>query len=405
MKVGIYLSGLGETFTHETAERYAKRFARQWDFFNADEAATYEIYTDKFEYDKQHQLVCNRISIIETSNGISKVVYKIYEYSYAAILTKKFKSKNALSKSWLLFLGVCGKLPSMLWNMVGHKGASSYDARFRREALYLFLLFFIVSLGIIILLPSALTVLVSIVVQDEWLTKWVAKQAVGIKSIHNILRLITNLTALLILLMPGFNDSIISLACEFVSASNYLEKGSTKQTIHGQMDMLLEQIVKTEGVDCEVYIHSYSFGTLISLDYLFPFGTEPSERMKRHFKGLITIGNPFDFISIYFPQFFKGRNLKLKDSVNWINVYSLSDALASNFRCRHDCGEAEYSFDEEAPRPINIEYEVANVDMNIVSQFFTLYSLRAHGNYWDKDDDGQSCLRLIIPEMKNRLML
>ena len=34
MKVGIYLSGLGEAFTHETLEKYANRFARQYDFEN-----------------------------------------------------------------------------------------------------------------------------------------------------------------------------------------------------------------------------------------------------------------------------------------------------------------------------------------------------------------------------------
>lgn len=400
MKIGIYLSGLGETYTKESVEKYARRFARQYDFANPDEVPSYEVHVDKFEYDKQHQLVCNRVVISEVKDGAAQAVYKFYEYPYAAILTRNFKAKNALIKSLLLFIGVCSKLPLMIYRLFYAGKNVGYQPRFRGQTLYLFLLFFIVSLGVLFLLPAAVAVLLNLLKQDTWLNTWVTARGWDFLVFENFLKLITNITALLILLMPGFNDTIVSLACEFVSASNYLERGDMKQTIHGQMDILIEQILKEEGKEAELYFHSYSFGTLVCLDYIFPYGLKPSVRLQQHLKGLITIGSPIDFIKVYFPKFFSGRNMQLNDQMEWINVYSLADALASNFRTKGDEGAAEYSFDMNARKPFNVRYEVANTDVNIVTQFFTLYALKAHGSYWEKEDDGQSCFRELIPAMK-----
>jgi len=217
-------------------------------------------------------------------------------------------------------------------------------------------------------------------------------------------QIITDVTALFVFFIPGISDAIVSVACEFVSASDYLELGLTKQSIHGQLDILIERIVAQEGPDVEICMHCYSFGSLVALDYLFPYGTEPSARVHEFVKGLVTIACPFDFIAVYFPKFFEGRHVSNMDKLKWINVYSLADALASNFRKSDTAGEADYSFQKNAPIPKNINYDVANIRMNIMMQFVTLAALQAHGNYWD-GKGGQSCLRLVIEAMAKENLL
>ncbi|MFL9836199.1 hypothetical protein ABS768_01735 [Flavobacterium sp. ST-75] len=405
MKIGVYLSGLGDAFTKESAEKYVRRFAREYDFDNPEHIASYQLHLERFEFDTELHLSCNRIVVTELKGEKTKVIYKFYEYSYAGLLTRNFRTKNTLKKTLLLFLGVCSKFPLMLFRLFYVGKNVGYRHRFRGQVLYLFLLFFIVSLGILILLPIAIAVVLTLLEKNYFLKSLADELCLNLEILKYWLTLFTNLTALLILLMPGVNEKIVSLACEFVSASDYLEKGATKQAIHGQLDLLIEQIINEEGSKTELYFHSYSFGTLICLDYIFPYGVKPSVRLKQHLKGLITIGSPIDFIKVYFPKFFKGRNLMLNEQLEWINVYSMADALASNFRSRANEGPAQYSFEENALKPINVRYEVANTRMNLISQFFTLYALKAHSNYWEANDFSQSCFRELIPVMKERNFL
>lgn len=49
---------------------------------------------------------------------------------------------------------------------------------------------------------------------------------------------------------------------------------------------------------------------------------------------------------------------------------------------------------------INLYNEIANVKMNIINQIITLASIKAHTCYWDQEDDGQSCLRVVTNEIK-----
>lgn len=304
----------------------------------------------------------------------------------------------------MLFTNVCSKLPLMFYRLFYAGKDIGYQPRFRGQTFYLFFIFFIISLGVLFLLPAAFAVFLNVVNQDQWL-KGLFENKINYETLEKTLKIIVNFTALVILVFPAINTSIISLACEFVSASNYLERGRTKQTIHGQMDILIEKIVEEEGDNCEICFHSYSFGTLICLDYIFPFGIRPSTRLQKHLKGLITIGCPIEFVKVYFPKFLTGRNIIMNDNIKWINIYSLADALGSNFRKQNDQGIAEYSFQSNTIKPINIQYEVTNTNVNIITQFFTLHALKAHSSYWDYEDDGQNCFRNLIPLMKDHELI
>ncbi|MBC8884069.1 hypothetical protein H9X57_14160 [Flavobacterium piscinae] len=61
----------------------------------------------------------------------------------------------------------------------------------------------------------------------------------------------------------------------------------------------------------------------------------------------------------------------MENKIQWLNVYSLSDALSSNFRKDATRGESEYGFKDSSIKPENINYEItADKSQNI----FTILS-------------------------------
>ena len=403
-RIGIYLSGLGNAFVHESAEKYADRFKNEYDFQNPEVSAEYDLRVNRFEFDGKTNLVTNRVCIEEKFQGQSRTIYQFYEFDYAPVLTRSFKSSNALIRLLTLLTKVVVKIGPMFMRLFYINKSVGYPVRFRGQTLYLFFIILVIGAAITTLVPSAVVALLNLKIKSALVSEVETAHPNLISQIKYIAQIITDITALFVFFIPGVSEAIVSVACEFVSASDYLELGLTKQSIQGQLDILIERIVTQEGPDVEICIHSYSFGSLIALDYLFPYGNKPSEHVQKYVTGLVTIGCPFDFIAVYFPKFFEGRYIPTQSGLKWMNVYSLSDALASNFRKKNDAGEAEYSFQKDGPLPANINYDVANIRMNAVTQFFTLAALKAHGTYWD-GKGGQSCLRLIISAMVSAQMV
>ena len=105
--------------------------------------------------------------------------------------------------------------------------------------------------------------------------------------------------------------------------------------IQGNFDALVEYIVENEE-NPNIHLHTYSFGSIIALDALFPIGTEPCTNILNNIKLLITVGAPYEFIDNYYPNFYTDRTDKMSEKIEWINVYSTMDAFASNFRKDND---------------------------------------------------------------------
>lgn len=401
-KIGIYIPGLGEDYRKESAEKYAQRLLKQLDYNNSNSKPEYDCSIEKVKYDVKDELYTNQITIFEKLDGSKKVIYKLYEYQFSKVLTGQFDKQNVLMKSLVLFSNVLAKLPLILWRIVNTQSGVGYQTRYRGETLYIFLLFLLMSLAVIFLLPAAIGLILTAVGNNADLKNLIERIGIQPVDLKKVSQIILNFTAILLVLVPGVNVVITSLATEFTCASSYLNTGDRKQKIHGQIDRLLEFITEREGDDVELTFHSYSFGSIIILDYLFPYGIPPSSRLMKNVKGLVTIGCPYDFIYTYFPGFFDNRDVSLSPNLQWINVYSLKDALGSNFRKTATNGNAEYSVCKDAVLPNNFNYEVVNIKMTLLFQLITLYSIKAHTCYWDQEDDGQSCLRLITREMVNR---
>ena len=400
MKIGIYISGLGQSFVNESIEKYAERLKNELGF-NTN-GIEYEIKTEIKNYTAERETTV--VSISE-KNKLNKVIYKIYDFKYHEILTEKFNSYSILKKNLWLFLMVVKKFPILLKRVFI---PASHNKPF--QTLYIFSIFMIIACAVLLLIPSTLSVVVNFAKNQEVSKVILAfKHLFNIKdipfisksSIENISKGILSVTALLLLVLPNANLLITNLATEFVCANDYMEHGIQRLVLQGNLELLVDYISENE-TDCKIHFHTYSFGSIIAIDYLNPFGNIVSRNAKMFCEAIITIGTPFEFIKSYYPNFYQNRTTELGNQLCWINVYSIADALATNFRKDSKIGEAQFGIDQSSNKPININYEVAPLNKIGIIDFFLLYSIKAHGMYWDPKTEGQSCLRLVYKELYQR---
>lgn len=396
-KIGIYISGLGQSFFQESVEKYATRFKNELNYNSL--GVKYDLKTEKITYSDDNESTV--VSIIETKDNKENIVYKFYDFKYRDSLTKNFKSYNILFKNLLLLLLVVKKFPLLLRRLF------IFDSYSRTgQTFYVFSIFFVISLAILFLIPSSF-VFVKDFILKYLIDKPETKQIVNKDTVTTILNFLSNfsimfivpVTTLLLLIVPESKTIVTNLATEFASLDNYIQYGEQSQCILGNMDLLIEYIVEHES-DSEIHIHSYSFGTILAYDLLFPIGNVPSTNSKERIKLLITIGSPYEFVKAYYPNFYNNRSLIMEDRVQWINVYSISDAFATNFRKDGVIGPSEFGILHSKLSPINLNYEIAPVQKFSLFNFITLYHLKIHQHYWDKTSQGQSCMRMIYNEMK-----
>lgn len=396
MKVGIYIDGLGQSVAEENAISYATRLKNELNYHHT--GVEFDL---KVERILLKELDTNAITIFQVGKQ-QKAVYKLFEFDYSEMLTKDFNTKNILYKNYLLFSIVFKKFPILLKRIIFP--TKGYNFTF--QTFYIFTLFFVIAAAILFMIPSTIAVLSNFSVP-----KGVADFIKDYHWLHNIASYIKNkctifntehfvsLIALIILVIPNANSIITRFASEFVSAHLYLQFGHKKQDITGKIDDLIEYITENED-NPEIHFHTYSFGTLVAIDYLFPYGQEANGNMLERTKGLITIGSPYDFINSYYPNHYLERNSALESQdIKWINVYSISDALGSNFRNQPKKGDSDYGIGKNKLKPININYEVANLNSTSFFNFILLNNLKIHGMYWSTSTGGRSCLNPIYMKM------
>ncbi|WP_291131752.1 hypothetical protein [Flavobacterium sp. UBA7682] len=378
-KIGIYLTGLGQSFQQESVEKYAARFKNE---MNLNSDSNYHLKVEKVNYtDEQTSTV---VSIINEVND--EVVYKFYEFKYKELLTERFNKYNILIKNFFLFFLVVRKSPIVLLRLF-----KSDSYRRTGQTFYVFAIFFLVSVAIIFLLPSVILFVSELKGIDKTVKPFLS-------SLTNISAVFIPFVTFLLLVTPQSKTLITTLATEFACADSYIQYGAQSQVVLGNLDLLIEYIQEKEE-DSKIHMHSYSFGTLIAIDLLFPIGNVPARNSKDLVELLITIGTPYEFINAYYPNFYSKRSKEMDDKIKWVNVFSISDALATNFRKDATDGAAESGIKDSVLRPINVNYEIASFQSNGFFNFFTLHHIKAHKLYWDESVQGQSCMRKTYNEM------
>lgn len=402
MKAGIYIPGLGEAFVQQSTLNYATHFMHELDQNRSDAAERFSLKQEKESFGPEPGLETNVVSITRQNGAAEELVYRFYDFNYAAVLTRRFDRYNVLLKALFLFGLVLNKFPLTLYRLFFINRSQAYSGKFRLISVYAMFILLILALFGLSLVPASITVLSEFAKTED------AKSLISIdfdqSPLYSWLKTISlNLvavSAVLYTIIPSARNFLSLLAAEFVSANQYLSYGLEAQSIHGQFDRLIEYIAEKEGPDCRIQIHAYSFGGVIAMDHVFPIGNTPSTRLKQMLETVITVGFPYDFINNYYPRFYAQRNTEMNMRFQWFNVYSASDALGTNFRGNNLAEEAEYGIAGIGHLPKNIRYELNNQNPYNPFHFLFLQSLKAHQCYWDDNPSGQSCLRKVLLELK-----
>ena len=78
-KVGIYISGLGQSVHQESVEKYALRFKNELSY--NDTGSKYELKTEKIFYTQERESTV--VSILKSKNNDEtegKLIYKLYDF-------------------------------------------------------------------------------------------------------------------------------------------------------------------------------------------------------------------------------------------------------------------------------------------------------------------------------------
>ena len=203
------------------------------------------------------------------------------------------------------------------------------------QTFYMFIMFLIMAIAVLFLLPSML----SLINEIEFFK--IHNLKINLDWFSELSKFTIPITTFLILFIPESTTLLTKVAAEFTTIDNYIQYGEQSQIIQGNLDALVEYIVENEE-NPTIHLHTYSFGSIIALDALFPIGTEPCTNIQNNIKLLITVGAPYEFIDSYYPNFYSERTDKMSEKIEWINVYSTMDAFSSNFRKDNSAGKAQY---------------------------------------------------------------
>lgn len=206
------------------------------------------------------------------------------------------------------------------------------------------------------------------------------------RSTFNLEAIILILTALGLVTRASLKELISRIGMEASGALGYIAYNMKSGAMLGAVDHLVNDAheqARAHGIRYgRVHIIGYSFGSVISLDSLFPRGGQTPPPSASAIDGLVTIACPFDFIRSYWPDYFMNRGQIDGAPKRWLNIYRRDDILASNFN-------------DGAGKPRGVGIKGANERMpeNFLfgpdepagADALLLQGFRAHGDYWSKE--------------------
>jgi hypothetical protein len=394
MPTAIYISGLGQSANKESVEKYAARYIKELEYSTS--GINYYTKVEKIYYNDDQSSLAVRIfqhPKEQQKSDKDTLIYTFYDFEYNELLNQKFQNKNLLFKNIALLLLVIRKFPRVIMSL-SNKTAFTKGG----QTFYMFLLFLIMALAVLLVIPSLFGFVDG---TNLFFIKKYLNDDLGniLRDIRDFSLKMLPITSLAIIFIPESSTLLNKVAAEFSTIDNYIQYGEQAQIIQGNLDALIEYIVENEE-NPSIHLHTYSFGSVIALDALFPLGNEPSTNIQNNINLLITVGAPYEFINNYYPNFYSKRINVMSEKIEWINVYSIMDAFASNFRKDNKVGEAKYGIMGRKEVPINLNYEISRREKYNIFSFLTLKHITMHQSYWDDSKSGQSCTRLIFNKMK-----
>lgn len=394
MQTALYIPGLGHEASNLSVKDYARRMMKAIDENVEDPQKTYKIESGEREYDKDGN-IANVTSIIEIQDGTANEIYRLYEFNYSKFLTARYDESHLLYKFFSIFVVLLIKFKSVIQSLLTFK--DEIKAKNKFQALYFLVLYVIFALYLIFLVPSILALFSDFASNVQQLDFLVTR----IDKYQNAFNVLLASFSAFMLLSPDTRTAFSEMATEYLAANQYLSIGEQRSLILGKLTRLIE-VITEEATESEIEIHGYSFGSVLALDLLFPYDTEANTRVKNYVTKLITIGCPFDFIEIYWKNYFSDRKLSQLSLKSWININSDLDVLSTNFS-KSPHKQKRFINSEsfwEHFNAVDVTYNVINPDRVSFIQLILLYGLRAHRWYWDKYIDSKSCLSIVVRQTR-----
>ena len=198
-------------------------------------------------------------------------------------------------------------------------------------------------------------------------------------------------------------------ATDVLAIDYYLRQGTGAARLQGSLTGLMDALRDNTGARYrQIHLVSYSFGSILSINALFPHGTPlPLRSPMRAVHSLVTIGCPFDMVRMARPGYFKGRQTAAGLLPGgWLNVYAPADILGSNFRSDRALAQPSEGVWSVAtgggmPLPVNRAYFPGGApqDSNALNAL-VLTGFKVHRQYWDASEGGESsCFDLVIEHL------
>lgn len=410
----IFVPGAGKEWSDQSLEVIARKIATALDLSAEERQLQFAPEIQYVDVDGEKVKIC---TILKLQGGATPVpIADIYELDWRGLLTREFERRSLFVRGWLVLVAIIKNIPRTAYALfVARKSSKNWMEK--AEALYVVWIFFLFAAYMVMLLFAAYGMLAdmaqaayqSAVLEQaptaSKLPSALIDIAHPISQVHALIAqlnavfqpLLITLTLLGVFSPDASREFLITAATDYLCLQYYMDYGHRRNVITGQLERFLEKMAeRPDSTYAHYHIIAYSFGSIVAMDTLFPFGAAPSKRMQL-IDSLVTIGSPFDLIRAFWPRYFEARNGSPGVPRRWLNVYAPLDLLGSNFR--NDSREAEAeegirlrSHDNRAapaPRPThNISYNEGPYARSLsLLDFLTLTSLKLHGMYWGASNE------------------
>jgi hypothetical protein len=425
----IFIPGLSQEYLDQSVDCISRKIVNALDRHTTDADATY-LARDPTEEEYKEVLKTRRRTVVRRDLGNESPFLDIYEFDYEDELTKRCKDKKPISQAIVLLITLASTITKLPLLLKG-QGKSSQE---KFQILYSIAIVFIIASYTIILLIAAISSARVFVGNDGDQKKMVVSASKDVSteskksplqstkpeiekqaeskvpetpfpnspnsmwdSLMGFLRkLIVLFTGLGLFTSKHLKDFIKSAAIDYSCAIDYLSLGERRRAILGKLSLLVEHISEMSLKYERIHIVSYSFGSLVALDALYP--TDEYCRRYDSVASLVTIGCPYDLVRTCWPDYFTRRINPQGVDRTWLNMYNPVDALGSNFRDNPMVESAQKGIELESGNgktmllPQNV---VLGQDLHLnglsLMNLLALRGLKVHSSYWDPDDKAEIC--------------
>ncbi|MDQ1731073.1 MAG: hypothetical protein QOK10_1232 [Pseudonocardiales bacterium] len=221
-----------------------------------------------------------------------------------------------------------------------------------------------------------------VAVQPSWIPKALATSSPGIQTAAGISAGTVGAAT-----FWWLRPKMLAAGALLRSLMGYLERDRDLLRVTGVFDQAVDDILDAHP-DARVHILAFSFGSIVTLDSLFPRAAGLENRDLSCVDSLVTVGCPVDFVRLFYQDHFADRSAR-RPGLDWTNVFIPADVLASNFADTKDdatiLSPADHNAFRIATETPGHNLAVGSAQLSI-AQTITMDGFSLHCSYWAKDE-------------------